>query len=355
MRFIGNKEKLLDVIYKTTTDLGIKSGRFCDFFSGTSNVGRYFKEQGFSIISSDLLYFSYVLQKAYIENNIVASFKKLHKKISSVETDFLISDPLQKVLFYLNNNLESVEGFIYKNYTEEGTKNTSFVRKYFTGENGKIIDTQRQQIEKWKIDNLITENEYFILLACLIESVPFYANISGVYAAFLKGYDPRALKRFKIRPIQLYQSNNKHQVYNKNSMELIPTLRVDILYIDPPYNERQYAPNYHLLETIAKYDNPQIKGVTGMRDYTDQKSDFCNPTSALKSLEKIAGEASYKHLLLSYNSEGIMPREGILEVLGKFGNVQLKEMDYLRFKSNSNGEAANKKHIQEQIYLLNRK
>ena len=130
---------------------------------------------------------------------------------------------------------------------------------------------------------------------------------------------------------------------------------MDVLYLDPPYNERQYAPNYHVLETIAKYDNPEIKGITGMRNYVEQKSVFCNPTTAIEALKKVAGEAKYKCLLLSYNSEGIMPQKAILEALGQVGEVELKEVDYLRFKSNSNGESATKKHIKEQIYLLRRK
>lgn len=352
MRFIGNKERLVDKIYETVVGLGYKDGVFCDFFSGTSNVGRHFKEKGFSVISSDLLYFSYVLQKAYIENSSDVKFSKLLKTIPS-KSNSLFSSPLEKVVLHLNS-LDGVDGFIYQNYTEEGTKEQPFVRKYFIGENGRKIDAQRQQIEKWKKHKLISENEYFVLLACLIESVPFFANISGVYAAFLKGYDPRALKNFETKVIRTYKSDQKHQVYNKNSMELVPKLKVDVLYLDPPYNERQYAPNYHLLETIAKYDNPKIKGVTGMRDYAEQKSDFCNPKSALRELRRIASEANYKCLLLSYNSEGIMSQKDILKTLGEFGDVELKEIDYLRFKSNSNGESATKKHIKEQIYLLTR-
>ncbi len=354
MRFIGNKEKLVDKIYGAVTDLGFQGGIFCDFFSGTSNVGRYFKQKGYTIVSSDLLYFSYVLQRAYIQNNSEAKFSKLLKQIQNLGSNTLFTSPLEKVISYLND-LSGVEGFVYKNYTEEGTVNQKYVRKYFTGENGKRIDAQRQKIEKWRNEKLISENEYFILIACLVERVPFYSNISGVYGAFLKKYDPRALKKFENKAIKTYESDKKHRVFNKNSVEIAPDLDVDILYLDPPYNERQYAPNYHVLETIARYDNPEIKGVTGMRNYTEQKSVFCNPTTAIEALRKVAREAKYKCLLLSYNSEGIMPHAAIMQVLEEFGDVELKEIDYLRFKSNSNGESATKKHIKEQIYLLRRK
>ena len=353
MRFIGNKEKLLNNIYDTSTNFsGLKEGTFFDFFSGTGNVGKFFKEKGFQIISSDLLYFSFILQKAYIVNNKKPTFSKLIDKIPQ-EKDRLFSDPLDIVLDYLNS-LKGMNGFIYKNYTEEGTKNNEFTRKYFIGANGKKIDAIRKKIEYWKKENLINNNEYYILLACLIESVPYYANISGVYAAFLKGYDPRSIKNFSIRPIKIIKSNKKHRVYNCDSVKLLNKNNVDILYLDPPYNNRQYGGNYHILETIAKYDNPKIRGVTGMRNYSEQKSDFCNKFSALKQLDYIASTKNYKFLILSYNSEGIMKKSEINNVLKKYGKTDLIEIDYLRFKSNNNGSSKNKKHIKEQLYLLKR-
>lgn len=350
MRFIGNKEKLLEKIYRAVLTTGTTSGVFCDFFSGTSNVGRFFKDKGFEIVSSDILYFSYVLQKAYIENNSQPEFKKLLKAIESTATKNHLP-PLESVR-HLLNNIKGVKGFIYRNYTEDGTQKETNKRKYFTSENAQRIDAIRIKIEEWKQKKMINENEYFVLLASLIESVPFYANISGVYAAFLKQYDPRALKRFEVKPIRVYISEKKHKVYNCDSMRLVKNLNVDILYLDPPYNSRQYAPNYHLLETIAKYDDPKIKGVTGIRNYDDQKSDFCNKKLALCALDKIAKNAKYKYLILSYNSEGIMPQRDIISTLSKYGKVSLQNIDYPRFKSNSNGDSKNKKVVQEQLYIL---
>ena len=351
MRFIGNKEKLLNHIYRTATSTGLTEGKFCDFFSGTTNVGRFFKQKGFNVVSCDILYSSYVLQKAYIQNNTEPAFKKLLNSISPHQKEKLFTSPLELIQSYLSS-LKGIKGFIYKNYTEEGTRNSEFQRKYFTATNGMKIDAIRTRIERWKKDKMINNDEYFILLASLIESVPFYANISGVYAAFLKNYDPRALKEIMLRPIKIYKSNKKHPVFYGNSMQLLNNLDIDILYIDPPYNNRQYGGNYHLLETIAKYDNPKINGKTGMRNYDEQKSDFCNENSALLFLDEIAKNLKYKVLLLSYSSEGIMPTKKIISTLSKYGNVKLIELDYLRFKSNNNGDSKTKKHIKEQLFLL---
>jgi len=349
MRFIGNKENLVERIYQVLQSKDILGNSFFDFFAGTSNVGQFFKKKGYQVFSSDLLYFSYILQKAYIKNTEVPNFEKLLSKIE-VKNHSLFASPLMQVDDYLNT-IPQQEGFIFQNYTPEGTKSLDIPRMYFSNENGKIIDSIRLQIENWKTENLLTENEYYILLTCLIETVPYYANISGVYAAFQKIWDARAVKKLTLRPIEIIVSSKENKVFNQNSVELISEVQTDILYLDPPYNQRQYAPNYHLLETIAKYDNPIIKGVSGMRSYENQKSQFCNADIGLKELYNIAKNANYNYLVLSYNSEGIMPQDKILSILGSFGKVELVEFDDSGFRSNSNVRSKTKKFIKEQLYI----
>lgn len=352
MRYIGNKENLLDKISMVFKDNDIKGNSFFDFFSGTTNVGKFFKKQGLEIYSSDILYFSFVLQKAYLENNVYPEFKNLIDTIPN-NTTSLFDDNFDKVIAYLNS-LEGIEGFIYKNYTPDGTKDLEIPRMYFNSENGMLIDAIRVKIEDWFKSNLITESEYYILIASLIETVPFYANISGVYAAFHKKWDPRAVKKMILRKPEIIINNNtlNHKGYNVNSIELLDIIEADIFYLDPPYNQRQYAPNYHILETIAKYDNPIIKGVSGLRDYSNQKSRFCNKKTALEDLDYIAKNGKFKYLVLSYNNEGIMGTENIIEVLSSYGKLNLVEIDYARYKSNNNGENSNKRVIKEQLYIL---
>jgi adenine-specific DNA-methyltransferase len=350
MRYIGNKENLLDKIHQVMQSKNIQGNSFFDFFAGTTSVSRFFKKLDYQIFSSDLLYFSYVLQKAYVSNNQILNFEKVLNNINFQSTS-LFASPLHIVVEYLNQ-IEPIEGFIFQNYTPFGTSELEIPRMYYSDENGKIIDAIRQKIEFWKTENLINENEYFILLACLIETVPFYANILGVYAAFQKKWDPRAVKKMILRPVEFVVNNKENFTFNKNSTELLDQVEADIFYLDPPYNQRQYAPNYHLLETIAKYDNPIIKGVGGLRDYQNQKSKFCNTTTAIQELNKIAKAGKFKTLILSYNTEGIMKKDNIISTLEKYGKIELVEFEYLRFKSNSNGESSTKKFIQEQLYIL---
>lgn len=351
MRYIGNKENILDKIYSILAENGVEGDSFFDFFSGTTSVARYYKKLGYRVFGSDFLYLSFCLQKAYIENNREPLFERLLPTLLSVRCASFFASPLEQVVAYLNT-ISPVEGFIYKNYTPEGTAALDRPRMYFSSENGKVIDAIRIQIEKWKIEDLITDSEYYILLACLIETVSFYANVAGVYAAFQKKWDPRAVKPLTLRPIEIIDNDRDNKVYNANSLDLVPDIDVDILYVDPPYNGRQYLPNYHLLETIAKYDAPSIHGVTGMRDYESKKSSFCNAKTALQGIDYIASSAKYKYLVLSYNSEGIMGKADIMSTLSKYGTVKLEEFEYLRFKSNNNGLAKTQKHVFEQLYIL---
>jgi len=354
MRFIGCKENLLGFIETFVKSKDLKGKVFCDLFAGTGSVAKHFKKLGYKIISSDLLYFSYVLQKVYIEQNQYPKFTKLlkHLKIDPVEETLFASGSqnVKEIIKYLNN-LEGIEGFIYQNYSPEGIRGKTYVRKYFTGDNAKKIDAIREKIEEWKKSNLINEQEFYFLLASLIEAVPFVANISGTYAAFLKNWDKRAFKKLTLEVPEIIKSKETHKVFYDNGLRALDRVKgIDILYLDPPYNERQYAPNYHILETIAKWDKPKIKGVTGMRPYEEQKSEFCNAKTGIEALREIIEKNNFKHLLLSYNDEGIMPENEILKLFNKAGKCEIAEQNYQRYKSNSNGKQKNK--VKEKIYYL---
>ena len=184
MRYLGNKENIIPYIYSVLESKGIVGKSFFDFFSGTTSVAKFYKRKGYKVYTSDMMYFSYCLQKAYIENNETPTFKALCPIIGNA-TSRLFDSPLVSVLEYLDT-IPLRDGFIFENYTPGGTSYLASPRMYFIDENGKKIDAIRQQIELWNSDGLLTDNEYFILLSCLIETVSFYANVSGVYAAFQK-------------------------------------------------------------------------------------------------------------------------------------------------------------------------
>ncbi len=250
MRYIGSKVNLLTNIESCISEnIKTPQASFCDIFSGTAVVARHFKSQ-YQIISNDSLYFSYVIQKAYVENNSKLNFSKLKSDIGN------------PFLFLENEKLGNTENnFIMQNYSPAGKAG----RMYFTEENARRIDFARTAIENWKNEKRVSASEYYYLLASLIEAVPSVSNITGTYGAYLKKWDKRAFKKLELPQIEVFSNGRKNKAYNEDSLKLIKRISGDILYIDPPYNSRQYAPNYHVLETISRYDSPKLSGITGMR------------------------------------------------------------------------------------------
>lgn len=343
MRFIGSKVNLLENI-KKVIDENIKDGSdiFCDIFAGTNSVGYYFKPR-YTIISNDILYFSYVIAKGFIENNKKPTFKGLAK--------LGITDPLT----YLSSDMFALSygnGFISNNYAPSEHCD----RMYFTFENANRIDFAREQIELWKNNKSITDEEYFYLLAGLIEGVPYVSNTTGTYGAYLKDWDKRAFKKFEFSFLNIIDNKRKNQCFNENANELIKHIEGDILYIDPPYNERQYLPNYHILETIAKNDNPEIKGITGIRPYLKEKSKYCSKSEVEKNFRDLVSNAKFKHIIVSYSGDGLMSKETIVKILKEYfeSNVKVYNIDYSRYKS-KNESLKKDKHQEYLFYVENKK
>jgi adenine-specific DNA-methyltransferase len=209
-------------------------------------------------------------------------------------------------------------------------------RMYMTDENALKIDYIRNQIEDWKTKELVDESEYYYLLASLIEAVPYISNISGTYGAYNKWWDKRALNKLELKEFDILNNKKNNMAFNEDGINLLNKISGDILYIDPPYNNRQYCPNYHVLETIATYDFPELKGVTGQRDYENKKSSFCMKSTVLESFDNLVKLANFKHIILSYSNEGLMSIKDIESTLKKYGQEKTfkrYEIPYRRFKS----------------------
>ena len=324
MRYIGSKRLLLDNIEKVIKDnIKGKINIFCDIFSWTWTVAEFFKKD-YTIISNDLLFFSHVMQRASIMENVIPEFNKL--------SEYLWTNPIE----YLNNKKVSLNDitdtpFIYENYSP----NEKSDRMYISNDNALKIDFIRQSLDEWKQKELIENNEFFYLLATLIHAIPFYSNIAWTYWAYLKHWDNRALKPLELNNIELLNNSRDNISYNEDANNLIKQISGDILYIDPPYNTRQYLPNYHLLETIAKYDSPDIYGKTWMRPYKNVRSKYCIKKDVLKEFEDLINNANFKHIILSYSTEWIMNEVDIQSIMEKYWKewtFKLYRIPYRRYK-----------------------
>ena len=356
MRYIGCKTNLLthieDVILKNTPRKGV----FCDLFAGTHSVAAHFKKLGFQIISNDLLCLAYVFGRALIQNNGLPTFSKLTQFLKACHIGLFDGiETYLRVLKYLNQLDGIPNGFIFNAYCPGG--DNEYNRQYLSDRNGQKIDAVRQQIEVWKQGNLITEDEYYILLLSLLEAVSKVTNISGTYGAYLKGWDGRTYKELTLEPITLIPSDKEHAVCQQDANRLVERIECDILYIDPPYNTRQYITNYHLLETIARYDNPAVYGKTGLRRYSKaEKSAYCSQADCLRTFAALISRAKAKHIIVSYNSEGIMSKAEIRGVLSEKGEMpKLIPIDYRRFKSNSSGGSGNGQTVREYLFYVQTK
>src|SRR3989339_141643 len=307
MNYMGSKLSLLEFLEKSIEKVVDKNSRvFCDLFAGTGAVGTYFKRKGYKVIANDIQYYSFVLNKQYIENHQHLKFLKLAKILPEL------------------NNIEVSE-----------RKNQEYERQYFSDENGMRCDAIRIKIEKWKNEKLITDSEYYFLLATLLETIDKRANTASVYGAFLKQLKKTAQIPFVLKPAELIINDQEHGVFNEDINKLVGKIEGDILYLDPPYNQRQYATNYHLLETVAKYDNPKIHGKTGLREYQSQKSLYCSRNQVKKTFSDLISVAKQKYIFLTYNNEGLMSLDDIKEIMslrGKYGHFT---KEYNRFKADT--------------------
>ena len=221
MRYLGNKESIRAEIEKLldSKQLLRQGYSFFDAFCGSGSVADYLKSY-YDIIINDNLTWSVT----YTRGRVCApncTFQRLG------------FDPFA----YLNKNKQTMHGFMYQNYAP-----TKSERMYFTPENAGRIDYFRYQIEQWKQAGQLTEDEYCFLLASLIESVSDVSNTAGVYGAFLKKWDARAVKEISFHPVDFCNTPVQTiQTYNTKIETVIEQVDCDILYLDPPYTQNQYG------------------------------------------------------------------------------------------------------------------
>lgn len=322
MRYIGSKYRVLDFIRETVeaTYGNVAGATVADLFSGTVCVAQMFKGLNARLITNDYLYFSYALQVEKI---------KLNKPPISYER-------YCQLVFDLNS-LAGKDGFFSSNYTIEGSADRGYQRNYFSVENARKIDAICLQLKAWMGEGSIPEDMYWLLVANLVDAITKVSNTSGTYGAFLKIDDERKFKPIALVASSFADNGQVNECHCADIFDLVDDVAGDILYLDPPYNSRQYPPYYHILETAALYDQPQIYGITGRRPYQDKLSPLCMKDKALPALVDIVKRAGFNHVYISYSTDGIIPHEELCEELQEFGEVQCFFKPYRRYKSNDGG------------------
>ena len=309
-RYLGNKTKLLPFILEVVKDncKGIKS--IADIFSGTGSVAGAFIDK--------IIYTNDILQSNYISNVAWFSPQEFdNKKIEKILKDFNSYDRLEN------------------NYMTENFSNT-----YFSNKVCSKIGYVRENINSLKDSNRLNERESAILITSLIYAMDKIATTCGHYDAYRKGAK-LADNITLAMPLVSNKLNANNQCYNKDANELVREIYADLVYLDPPYNSRQYSDAYHLLENVATWQKPQVFGVARKMDRKHIKSKYCN-SDANEAFMDLITHINAKYILFSYNnmatkandrSNARINDEVIMQTLSKKGKVSVFSQGYKAFST----------------------
>ncbi len=329
-KYLGSKNRLLAFLESAILGrCGRPIGRFVDAFSGTGVVADRFRDHAATVVANDLLYSNYVTNRAFL----------------AVAPGDYDADRVSRLLAEMNR-LAPADGYV----------TASYGGLYFTGENARLIDSRREAIAA----EPLAETERFLLLASLLYAADKVANTAGQYDAFLKSLgessydetgrhrvDGSVYGRLRMR-MPLLRACGRCEVHNRDALELVSGTDADVLYLDPPYNTRQYADLYHVLENIALWRKPPLRGKTRKFDRAHLRSRFSARATCRPALRELILRARARHIFLSYNSEGLIPREEIVAMLEARGPVEVLETDYGVF-GNGAGRSV-KRRVRERLY-----
>ena len=368
--YIGNKRRLLPFIENAflnilEEDKNIKTA--LDLFAGSGSVSRLLKTLNLKVYSNDWEYYSYILNYAHICIN-EKDVKNMFKHTGGVENTINII-----------NNIETIndkDRYISKYYAplDDNNPDLKNERLFYTQYNATRIDIIRHNIEELYKNKAINKKEYYYLLASIIYEGATHTNTSGVFKAFHSGFGGRnkdALKRIlspiSLKELSLYDGikgevsmldANEYVLKNKDK-------HFDLVYLDPPYNQHQYGSNYHLLNTIALWDKPEInreiyingkktdKG--GIRkDWIKTKSDYCYKKTAKDAFKNLIDNINASHIVLSYSTDGIIDYDDLISILESKGKLKIVTSEYTKYRG-AKRSVINKTKNVEYLFIVDTK
>ncbi|WP_418761777.1 Dam family site-specific DNA-(adenine-N6)-methyltransferase [Eshraghiella crossota] len=323
-RYLGNKYKLLPFITRVVENECKNINTVADIFAGTGAVASAFIDK--KITTNDIMYSNYICHVAWFSSEHYSE-----EKVIKIITQY--------------NNLKITED----NYMSDNFSNT-----YFSLDDCRKIGFIRQDIEDKFNSGYINARERALLITSLLYAMDKIANTCGHYDAYRQGVEfEKHLELYVPQPEPDVNENNV--CYNMDTNELAPEIEADLIYIDPPYNSRQYCDAYHLLENVARWEKPEVFGVARKMDRTALKSDYCTQKATV-AFENLIDSIHAKYILLSYNnmankgndrSNAKISDDDIMKILSKKGKVKVFSEDYKAFSTGKSDIQAN----QERLFL----
>lgn len=335
LRYIGSKARVANLIIELT---GPPRGTFVDAMAGTGSVAAAAARAGWPVRVNDSLYGSSCVAASRVLAPSDVPFAALGNYAAAL--DLLRAAP-------------PVCGPVRRHYSPATAEIIGHERRYFTEENAAAIDGYRAQIAAWTGLGALTAMEERLLLADLIEAANGVANTAGTYGCYLREWTPVALRPVDLRPRTLLRTAVGVEVYNADVLD-VPADADDTAYYDPPYTKRQYAAYYHLQETIAHGDEPEVGGITGLRPWRELASDFCYRTKALDAITRLVESCPANRVLLSYSDEGHVPRSALEAALRALGEIRVHDLGEIgRYRPNVSASAT-RSSVQELVFEVRR-
>ena len=338
--YIGNKRKLLDLIHQAISQTKIENGTFVDLFSGSTVVSRFAKKLGFRVLSNDWEPYSEQIAKGTIVLNKIPEFEKLggHENV-----------------FKILNDVEPLEDYVSRHLCPSDDNNLDHEkdRLFFMRKNGMKIDAMRELISNWVDNDMISDTEFSYIMASFMYSVSYVSNTSGVFKGFHKGWGGsngtaqyRICSDIKLRPAIIYDNGQDNISSREDAGLLVDNLSEllgdvpDIVYLDPPYNQHPYGSNYHVLNSIVLWDKPNFpekitrgtKSAIRLDWRSERRSAYNYSIKAAEEFDNLIRKINCKYILTSYSTEGNIPLEKIMNILGSKGSLSVVKREYVRYR-----------------------
>ncbi|MEL0311635.1 MAG: DNA adenine methylase [Candidatus Poseidoniales archaeon] len=338
--YIGNKRKLLDLIHQAISETKIENGTFVDLFSGSTVVSRFAKKLGFRVLSNDWEPYSEQIAKGTIVLNKIPEFEKLggHENV-----------------FKILNDVEPLEDYVSRHLCPSDDNNLDHEkdRLFFMRKNGMKIDAMRELISYWVDNDMISDTEFSYIMASFMYSVSYVSNTSGVFKGFHKGWGGsngtaqyRICSDIKLRPAIIYDNGQDNISSREDAGLLVDNLSEllgdvpDIVYLDPPYNQHPYGSNYHVLNSIVLWDKPKFpekitrgtKSAIRLDWRSERRSAYNYSIKAAEEFDNLIRKINCKYILTSYSTEGNIPLEKMMNILGSKGSLSVVKREYVRYR-----------------------